>query len=202
MSTHKLISLVKVACLGLLLVAALILAACGPEGASEPTPTATPPEVSQETPQPTPTEASRETSEATLTVTPPEASQETPQPTPTAAPTGAPQDTSLPLDEGMTRGPSKIAFVSNEDGNQEIYVMDADGSNPTRLTNNPDVDTQPNWSPDGAGLVFVSERDGNQEIYVMNADGSNPTRLTNNSDVDFLPAWSPDGTSIAFVSRI
>ena len=73
----------------------------------------------------------------------------------------------------MTRGPSKIAFVSNEDGNQEIYVMNADGSNPTRLTNNSDVDFLPAWSPDGTSIAFVSRiGEGNFEIYVMDADGS------------------------------
>src|SRR5207302_2193555 len=56
----------------------------------------------------------------------------------------------------------KIAFVSDRDGNFEIYVMDADGSNQTRLTNNPAHDGEPAWSPDGAKIVFVSQRDGNR----------------------------------------
>ncbi len=42
---------------------------------------------------------------------------------------------------------TKIAFNSDRDGNSEIYVMNADGSNPTRLTNNPDSDSNPSWSP-------------------------------------------------------
>jgi Tol biopolymer transport system component len=73
----------------------------------------------------------------------------------------------------------KIAFVSNRDGNNEIYVMDADGSNQTRLTNNSADDSSPAWSPDGARIVFVSNRDGNFLIYTMNANGSSQTRLTN-----------------------
>jgi Tol biopolymer transport system component len=93
----------------------------------------------------------------------------------------------------------KIAFVSNRDGNNEIYVMDADGSNQTRLTNNPADDSSPAWSPDGARIVFTSNRDGNLEIYAMNADGSNQTRLTNNSADDVSPDWSPDGMKIVFV---
>ena len=96
---------------------------------------------------------------------------------------------------------TKIAFTSNRDGNFEIYVMHADGSGATRLTNNPAFDFSPAWSPNGTKIAFASERDGNDEIYVMNANGSGVTRLTNNSAFDADPAWSPDGTTIAFVSE-
>ena len=79
--------------------------------------------------------------------------------------------------------------------------MNADGSGPTRLTNNAAADVEPAWSPDGSRIAFASTRDGNFEIYVMNADGSNQTRLTNNAAADDQPAWSPDGTRIAFKSN-
>lgn len=94
----------------------------------------------------------------------------------------------------------KIAFSTTRDGNSEIYVMNADGSNQTRLTVDPAIDADPGWSPDGSRLVFASTRDGNEEIYVMNADGSNQTRLTNNTFADRTPVWSPDGSQIAFAS--
>lgn len=94
----------------------------------------------------------------------------------------------------------KIAYISSPDGDQEIYVMNADGSNQTRLTFNPAADSGPAWSPDGLKIAFTSNRDGNEEIYVMNADGSGQTRLTQNAADDFSPAWSPDGQMIAFTS--
>ena len=86
---------------------------------------------------------------------------------------------------------TKIAFTSDRDGNNEIYVMNAqDGSNQTRLTDNPASDEFPSWSPDGVKIAFTSDRDGNTEIYVMNAqDGSNQTRLTDNAASDALPEW-------------
>ncbi len=96
---------------------------------------------------------------------------------------------------------SKIVFGSARNGgNHDIFVMDLDGSNQTRLTTSLAYDDQPKWSPDGSKIVFMSGRDGNFEIYSMNADGSNQTRLTNNPAADGFPAWSPNGTKIAFVS--
>ena len=101
----------------------------------------------------------------------------------------------------------KIAFASSfrdvngHDLKGEIYVMNADGTNTTRLTNNIDFDRSPSWSPDGEKIAFTSDRDGNTEIYVMNAtDGTNTTRLTYISAIDDEPRWSPDGEKIAFVS--
>jgi len=94
----------------------------------------------------------------------------------------------------------KIAFQSFRDGESEIYVMDANGSNQTNLTNNVAGDFHPAWSPNGTKIAFTSERDGNDEIYVMDANGANQTRLTNNLLGDLLPAWSPDGAKLVFAS--
>jgi Tol biopolymer transport system component len=98
---------------------------------------------------------------------------------------------------------TKIAFgrTTFQISAPEIYVMNADGSNQTRITTNSASDRQPSWSPDGTKIAFVTNRDGNDEIYVMNADGSNQTRLTNNTAFDSDPAWSPDGSKIAFTSN-
>jgi TolB protein len=89
-------------------------------------------------------------------------------------------------------------FDSIRDGNWEIYVMNADGSNPINLTHNSSVDGRPDWSRYNWQLTFGSERDGNSEIYVMNADGSDVRRVTNLSRAASLPDWSPDGTRIVF----
>lgn len=97
--------------------------------------------------------------------------------------------------------PGQIAFVSNRDGNDEIYMMNNDGSRVRRLTNNPAHDGHPTGSPDGKKIAFVSDRDGNAEIYVMNADGSGVRRLTDNLANDGTPAWSPNGKQIAFISN-
>lgn len=84
----------------------------------------------------------------------------------------------------------KIAFVSDRDGNDEIYVMNIDGTGLRRLTNHPDEDRYPAWSPDGKQIAF--SRDG---IYVMAPNGDTQTRLT---EFGGCPAWSPDGWLIAF----
>jgi Tol biopolymer transport system component len=113
---------------------------------------------------------------------------------------------------------SRIAFDSNLGGPlvtlvpgyqinaEDIYVMNVDGSNVVRLTNHPDRDFDPAWSPDGTRIAFVSSRDGNHDIYVMNAEcaslpegcGSNVIRLTDGPGLDLSPDWSPDGSRIAF----
>jgi Tol biopolymer transport system component len=108
---------------------------------------------------------------------------------------------------------SRIAFVSNRDGNDEIYVvnmaflLDRDGnetpdvSGLTRLTYNPAHDGHPAWSPDGRQLVFESDRDQHYQLYVMNDDGSGVTRITNTDSMttpvankpldDRYPIWIP-----------
>jgi len=94
----------------------------------------------------------------------------------------------------------KVAFVSTVDGNPEIYVMDIDGSNVTRITNDPDVDQNPSWSPDSKQIAFTSDRDGNLDIHVVNLADKAVTQLTTLFGHDTHPSWSPDGTEIVFRS--
>jgi hypothetical protein len=103
----------------------------------------------------------------------------------------------------------KIAFMSNRDDpnpgsctfcNEEIYVMDANGANETRLTTDPARDESPAWSPDGTKIVFDSARTGSGDIYSMNPDGTGVVRLTTSADPESDPSWSPDGTKVAFTS--
>ncbi len=84
----------------------------------------------------------------------------------------------------------KIAFMSQRDGNWEIYIINADGSGLQRLTDNPAQDGLPAWSPDGKVLAFASQRDGSWGIWVMSPNGSGQRLL-------FEMEGSPDG----FVGR-
>ena len=97
---------------------------------------------------------------------------------------------------------ASLAYSGTLAGNEDIYLIKADGTGKVRLTTHSATDAEPAWSPDGSKIAFRSHRDGNGEVYVMSAafDGS-ATRLTNHAAADYQPAWSPDGSRIAFVSE-
>ncbi len=113
----------------------------------------------------------------------------------------------------------KITFVSYRDLKKkpepgveiwlgEIYLMNADGTNPINLTQAPEKpDGVSSWSPDGKQIAFTSAELfnawtlANSDIWVMEADGGNPRNLTNHDALDQTPDWSPDGRWIAFSSN-
>ena len=98
----------------------------------------------------------------------------------------------------------RVAFRSlRRDRNDEIYVINSDGSNLTRLTNTPGENTAPTWSADGSQIAFRSNLLAPNDpaqifMYVMGADGSNPHRFTQSSG--FAPRWSLDGSQIVFLT--
>lgn len=106
----------------------------------------------------------------------------------------------------------RIAFVSSRPepdyGFTDLFVMDSDGGNVSRLTFDatPDANSfghyvnAPTWSPDGTQLVFDSDRSGNREIWVVNADGTGLRNLTDDAATDMEPTWSPDGSTITWTS--
>jgi len=112
------------------------------------------------------------------------------------------QLTSSGTDESPRWSPrsAHIAFTSKRDGNEEIYMMNADGHNQRNLTQHPAADKQPDWSPGGLKLAFASNRSGNEEVILLYPQSQRIRQLTNNSSDDRNPVWSPDGQQIA-VSR-
>jgi hypothetical protein len=94
--------------------------------------------------------------------------------------------------ENNTKKERKILFVSNRDGNDEVYAMNADGSNVVRLTFNTVPDGRATWSSNEQHIAFASGIIGDRDIYVMNANGNGLRNITNTAGKDEdWPEWSP-----------
>jgi len=94
---------------------------------------------------------------------------------------------------------SKIAFVSNRDGNDEIYMMDYDGQNQTRLTFNKTTDYMPAWSADGRKIAYTSYSSERAGLYILDIYEGNRIEVTSEG-TNYSPAFSPDGKKLAFCS--
>ena len=93
----------------------------------------------------------------------------------------------------------QIVFTSDRDGNLEIYVMNDDGTGQTNISNDPDDDFEPAWSPNGTKIAFISNRTGFLEIHIMDADGSGVSQVTFNAGPETVaPDWSPNGTKLVY----
>lgn len=96
---------------------------------------------------------------------------------------------------------SKIAFVKGNGETSDIFVMNYDGSNKTKLTNG-GYNVAPSFSPDGKRIAYVRDEDG-FHIFIMDDNGMNKTRLNLGTDAhqisgEYYPVWSPDGSKIIF----
>jgi dipeptidyl aminopeptidase/acylaminoacyl peptidase len=92
------------------------------------------------------------------------------------------------IDEGDVEKAQDIAMAAYD---EEVYVINADGSGRTNLTKNSAADVAPTWSPDGKKITFMSDRDGDFDIYTMDADGSDVAQVTNLPGDDDSPDWQP-----------
>jgi WD40-like Beta Propeller Repeat/Bacterial Ig-like domain (group 2) len=96
---------------------------------------------------------------------------------------------------------TRIAFSSNRGGSYDLYLMDADGGNPRRLTTDPGNEGQPSWTPDGTRIVYAATPKGGQpQLYALRPDGNPLRALTASPGGNHSAAASADGRTLAFVS--
>jgi TolB protein len=91
-----------------------------------------------------------------------------------------------------------FSAIQNGDLDPELFLMNAEGGDVRRLTDNHLPDSQPSWSPDSRSIAFTSIRTGLAQVYRMRTDGTGQKRLTAKAVACDSPAWSPRGTLIAF----
>jgi Tol biopolymer transport system component len=97
--------------------------------------------------------------------------------------------------------PFELVFEWTVGGNQDLYVVGAEGGPPRRLTTDPHVDALPRWSPDGRSIVFTSDRAGNWQVYRVDAKGGPARRVRTNAHREWQAEPSPDGRALALLSN-
>ncbi|MEQ8191649.1 MAG: hypothetical protein ABRQ39_27030 [Candidatus Eremiobacterota bacterium] len=123
--------------------------------------------------------------------------------TPTPVPPTPVPPTPTKVPPTPVRGIEKIIFVSNRNGNLDIYTMNVDGTEVKQITSSASNEAYPGVSPDGKKITFASNRDGNWEIYVMDYDGKeeDSIRLTYNNTDDLYPSFTADSKHVVFQSN-
>ena len=92
---------------------------------------------------------------------------------------------------------TRIAYVSTQTGNKEIYVMDWDGYNPLPLTKNGSINLNPDFSPDGREVIFTSYKRSNPDLYRRSLSNTAEIPLSRRKGLNITGSWSPDGSKIA-----
>src|SRR6185503_826286 len=75
----------------------------------------------------------------------------------------------------------------------QVWIMNADGTEPKQLTTGTTSNSQPSVSPDGKTIAFTSTRDGNYEVYLMDLTGANQRNVSKSPGAEQMPTWFPDG---------
>jgi Tol biopolymer transport system component len=108
-----------------------------------------------------------------------------------------------PTEATFPGNPGRIAHMSDEDGDLEIYTIDPTGGTPVQLTYNTTNKSFPDYSPNGREIAYAANDDTapfDSEIYKIDATGGTPFQVTNNDTYDDHPSYSPDGRMIAYTT--
>lgn len=92
---------------------------------------------------------------------------------------------------------TKIAYVSSQTGNKELYVMDWDGNNPLPMTKNGSINLNPDFSPDGREIIFTSYKQRNPNLYRRSLSNKAEVAISSRKGLNMTGSWSPDGSKIA-----